>query len=270
MTGAIFTEQLKQSWRNAIYWGFGLGLLVFYVTAAIEDPATIDSYRGLLEALPPAMLSAFGLSSAELLTSAEGFIAFAGFAYGSLALAVYGVLSGLNILSNDEDSGVMNSLLALPVARWQVIIERFLAYAVLLFGIVLMLFGGIVLGSTVFGVEVDMVTMFLGCINMMPAVLSIIAITALISSVFSNKLIVTGISAGFVLVSYVFDVIADAVSANAFADVLGQISVFNYLDAESVIVSGSLQPINVTILLLIAGISIVIAVFAFERRDISG
>ncbi|MEO1645311.1 MAG: hypothetical protein AAFR67_08995 [Chloroflexota bacterium] len=88
MTGAIFTEQLKQSWRNAVYWGFGLGMLVFYVTAAIEDPATIDSYRGLLEALPPAMLSAFGLSSAELLTSAEGFIAFAGFAYGSLALAV--------------------------------------------------------------------------------------------------------------------------------------------------------------------------------------
>lgn len=271
MTGAIFVEQLKRGWRNSLYWGVGLGLLVFYVTAAIEDPAIIDSYRGILEALPPAMLSAFGISSPDLLTSPEGFIAFAGFAYGSLALAVYGVLSGLNILSNDEDGGMLNTLLALPIPRWHVIVERFLAYTVMLFVIVMMLFGGIVLGAAVFGVDINLMTMFLGCINMMPAVLAIIAVTALFSSLIANKLIVTGLSAGFVLASYVFDVVADAVSdTNSVAEVLRQISVFNYLDAEAVVINGSLQPSNIILLLTVAVICVGIATVAFERRDIRG
>ncbi|MGJ3240383.1 MAG: ABC transporter permease subunit [Anaerolineae bacterium] len=272
MTGTIFVEQFKQTWRQMLYWGVGLFMLAFYILAVIEDPDIIEQYSVLLQSFPPAMLSAFGLSDAALLTSAEGFVAFAGFTYGGLALAVFGVLAGLNITANDEDSGMMNVILALPTPRWQVIVERFLAYSVQLLVIVALLLLGIVVGANVFNVELDMMLMVLGSINLIPASLAIIGVTALIGGAFSNKTLVTSLAGGFVLVSYMLNIIAGAVNADdmPLAEWLGRVSVFTYLDSEGVILEESLNTGNVLILLVLAVVSVMIALYAFENRDIRG
>ncbi len=272
MTGVLFIEQLKQSWRQIFYWGIGLALLTFYITAVIEDPEVINQYSALLQSFPPAMLSAFGLSDAALLTTAEGFIAFAGFTYGGLALAVFAVLAGLNITANDEDSGMMNIILALPTPRWQVIIERFLAYTLILCCIVALLFVGIIAGSSFFNVELNIGTMILGSINLIPATLTIMAITTLIGSLFSNKLIVTSLAAGFVMVSYVLNIIAGAINTTEapIAAWIGRVSVFKYLDSEGVVLNQALNGGNITLLLGLALIAIVISLYAFENRDING
>lgn len=272
MTGVLFIEQLKQGWRQILYWGLGLSLLTFYITAIIEDPEIISQYSVVLQSFPPAMLSAFGLSDAALLTTAEGFIAFAGFTYGGLALAVFGVLAGLNITANDEDSGMMNIILSLPTPRWQVIIERFLAYSVIVCCIVTLLFVGILVGATVFSIDLNIMTMLLGSINLIPATLTIMAITTLIGSIFSNKLIVTSLSAGFVMVSYVLNIIAGAVNTTELpiAEWIGRVSVFKYLDSESVVLNQALNIGNISLLLGLTVIAIIISLYAFENRDING
>lgn len=272
MNGKVFIEQLKQSWKQALYWGIGVGFLTFFMSIIVEDPEVLESYSSLIEALPPAMLSAFGVSDALLLTTAEGFIVFAGFTYGSIILSVFGVLAGLNILNNDEDSGMMNMILALPTPRWQVIIERFLAYVVIVFIILMLLFAGVVLGTIVFSLDINLMLMFMGAMNLMPIILAIIAMTALFSGLFSNRIIVTGLSAGFVLVSYVINTIIGAIDIEEIplADVIGKLSIYNYLDSEGIIINQGLNIANISILLVVAVVAIAFTVYAFENRDISG
>lgn len=272
MNGKIFIEQLKQSWLQALYWGVGVGFLTFFMSIIVEDPQVLEGYSNLIEAFPPAILSAFGVSDAALLTTPEGFIVFAGFTYGSIILSVFGVLAGLNIINNDEDSGMMNIILSLPTPRWQVIVERFLAYVVIVFVIAMLLFGGIVLGTIIFNLEIDLMLMFMGSINMMPIILSIIAVTALFSALFSNKLIVTGLSAAFVLSSYVINTLIGAINVDEvpFANIIGNLSIYNYVDSEGIIINRAINIPNMSILLLVAVVAIGISVYAFENRDISG
>lgn len=272
MTGKLFIEQLKQGWADILKWGSGLALLTMFMGAMVEDPATLEGYRSLLESFPPAMLSAFGLSDAALLTTAEGFIAFAGFTYGSIIMAVYGVMSGLNIITNDEDSGMMNIILAQPTPRWQVIVERFAAYILITLGIGVMVFVGVFAGTLIFNLELDLMKMFLGAMNLVPMTLAIMGITTLVGAVFSNKMIVTGVAAGIILVSYVINTIADAIDT-AEVPLMGlvdKVSVFNYLQSEGIILNGHLNLVNITILLVITAVAIVMSVFAFENRDIAG
>ncbi|GAB5490736.1 MAG: hypothetical protein Phog2KO_09510 [Phototrophicaceae bacterium] len=272
MNGKVFIEQLKQSWKQALYWGIGVGFLTFFMSIVVEDPAVLEGYSNLIGAFPPAILSAFGVSDAALLTTAEGFIVFAGFTYGSIILSVFGVLAGLNIINNDEDSGMMNMILALPTPRWQVVVERFLAYIVIVFIILLLLFAGVLLGTIIFSLDIDLMLMFMGSMNLMPMILAIIAMTALFSGLFSNRMIVTGLSATFVLVSYVINTLVGAINVEdvPFADIIGKISIYNYVNSEGIIINQGLSIANIAILLAIATVAIAITVYAFENRDISG
>jgi ABC-type transport system involved in multi-copper enzyme maturation permease subunit len=98
------------------------------------------------------------------------------------------------------------------------------------------------------------------------------AITTLIGAVFSNKLIITGLSAAFVLISYVVNTIASAVNTSE-VPILGfveKISVYNYLGSEGVVIDNQLNIGNITVLLVITAVAIVMSVYAFENRDISG
>ena len=272
MTGKVFVEQLKQSWLQILTWGVGLGFLTFFMSVIVEDPEVINQYSAVISAMPPAILSAFGISDVALLTTPEGFLVFAGFTYGAIILSVFGVLAGLSITANDEDSGMMNIVLTLPTPRWQVIVERFLAMVVVLLGIDLLMFSGMLLGNIVFNLEMDMMALFLGAINMMPMILAIMAITTLVGTVFSNKLIITAVAGSFVLISYVINIIADAVNKTdvPVAGWVEKLSVYNYLGSEGVVLDGQLNAGNVSILLVATILAVVISVYAFENRDISG
>lgn len=272
MTGKVFVEQLKQSWLQIFTWGVGLGFLTFFMSLIVEDPEVINQYSAVIGAMPPAILSAFGISDVVLLTTPEGFLVFAGFTYGAIILSVFGVLAGLNITANDEDSGMMNIVLALPTPRWQIIVERFLAMVIVLVGIDLLMFSGMFAGNILFNLEMDMMALFLGATNMIPMILAIMAITTLIGAVFSNKVIITALSGSFVLISYVINIIADAVNKTdvPLAGWVEKISVYNYLGSEGVVIDGQLNAGNVSVLLVTTVLAVAVSVYAFDNRDISG
>jgi ABC-2 type transport system permease protein len=272
MKGTVFIEEIKRSWLGAVSWGIGMGSLMLFLTAIMQNNEVLDQYSAILSALPEGMLRAFGVSDVALLTTAEGFIAFAGFTYGSLILSTYGVMSGLGITANDEDDGSLNVLLSMPLPRWQIILEKYLAYALLLLVIVLMMFGGIALGSNVFNVPLSLNMMLMGCLNLMPLSLSIMAMTALIASLFSQKVVVTSMAAAVVVVSYFINVLMGSLDTEAVPAALfiQKLSVFSYVDSEGLVLSGGLNFINIGLLLGLSLVLVIISIFAFERRDIGG
>lgn len=272
MKGTVFIEEIKRGWLSTLFWGMGMAALMLFLTAIIQNNEVIEQYRTILQALPEGVLRAFGVSSIEILTTADGFVAFAGFTYGGLIFAVYGVLSGLSITANDEDEGSLNVLLSMPLPRWQIIVEKYLAFAFGLLVVVLIMFGGIVLGSQMFNVPLNYNTMLLGCLNLMPLSLSVMAITSLIASIFSQKVVASSTAAAVVVVSYFVNVLAGSLDTETVpaALILQKLSLFSYVDSEGLVLSGGLNLLNISLLLGLSLLLVFASIFAFERRDIGG
>jgi ABC-2 type transport system permease protein len=215
------------------------------------------------------MLSSLGISDAASVGTPEGFVSFAGLTYGTVVLAIFAVVAGLDVTANDEDEGILNVLLALPIPRWRVILERSLAFVLVIIGIAMVEFVGMFIGTLFIpdDITLDLSKLFLGCINLIPGSIALMAATIFFASIFSRKVIATGLATGFVLGSYVLNIIGEAMTKGSFGYQLGRLSVWKYFETQAVIHTG-LNYTNIAGLLALAVVLVAVSTFAFERRDI--
>lgn len=266
MAGVFFVETLRRDWQQVIYWGAGLALLGFTIISVIPDVAALNRYAEMLESMPPAMLSMFGAEDAAALTTPEGFVGFGFFGYALLVLAVFGILAGLSITASEEEGGILDVVLSLPVARWRVLMERFVAYTVLAFIIIMIGLLGLVLANATTAIAIDNGRLLVGALNMLPATLLVIAFTACAATAVRLRSTAVALAAAFVIGSFFLDFIANAVS-HAVTDSLSLLSFFTYYDGLKVVLNG---PALANVLVLLVAIIVLMAgaLWFFERRDI--
>jgi ABC-2 type transport system permease protein len=266
MSGAIFFETLRRNWRSTLLWGAGIALMGLYIVVIIPDVKVLKQYGELLKSMPSFLINAMGGGDAAMLATPEGFLAYGFFGWIMLVLAAYGVLAGLNITANEEDRGILDVLLSLPVPRWRVIVEKFLAYTVVIVVMVAMGFFALWLGvqrSTVF--TISTAKLLESTFNMVPPTLVVMAFTALAATLARRRSIAAAVAAAYVVASYFIDIVGR--SADSAAS-LRAISFYSYYDSTGVMQHG-LAWGNVGGLLAAMLVMVVGAVWAFQRRDIN-
>lgn len=266
MAGAIFLETLRRQWRQVLYWGIGLGLLGFYVLVIIKDVDMLEQYASIIESMPPVLMQMFGVDNAATLATPEGFISFGFFSYTLLVLAVYAVMAGLSVTANEEEDGILDSLLAQPVPRWRVMVEKLLAYALASAGILAVAFLFILAGMQISVIPVSVGRMLEGSVNMLPSVWLMIAFTAFVAVVFRRRGTAVMVASVFIVASYFINFLGEAASGSL-AAALRTLSFFSYYDPNAVMVSG-LNAGNLALLLGVAAALAAGALWAFQRRDV--
>lgn len=266
MSGVVFWNTLKSSWRGALYWGIGMGLLAYYILVIIPDMDALNQYADMAKALPPVLMQMLGVSDAASLLAPEGFIGFGFFGYGLLLLAVYAVTAGLNVTANEEDEGILDIVLSLPLARWRLVLERFAAYVLLTLLIIVIAMAGMWLGSQQSALNLNMGRLVEATLNMLPGILFMIALTIFVSVLVRRKAVATGIVAGIIAASYFLDFIGKAV-INDIVQVLQKLSFYSYYDSGDVVING-LNTGNVIILLGLTVVLVAGALWLFNRRDV--
>lgn len=265
MNGVVFTETLRRSWRGMIYWGIGFALYGVMIMMIVQDANILKQYAEISKALPPALLQLFGGDAASMATP-EGFLAYGYFGYLLLIFAVYAILSGLNVTANDEDAGIMDMVLSLPLPRWRLVLEKLLAYALTIVGIVVIAYIGLFIGGQFSALKIDHGRLLQATVNILPASLLVLAFTTLVGAVFRSKGTATAIAAFFVVGSYVLNFLGAAASGTFF-DKVKLLSFFTYYDHQGVILHG-LSIGNVVLLLVITIVCAGAAIWSFQRRDV--
>jgi len=176
------------------------------------------------------------------------------------------VTAGLNVTANEEDEGIMDELLSLPVPRWRVVLEKLAAYVVIVLGIVLVSFLGLWAGSQSSALEINMGRLVESTLNMIPAILLMLAFTVFIASVVRRKSTATAIAVIFIIASYFIDFLGGSASGTL-ADTLRAVSFFSYYDAAGVMKNG-LDMGSTSLLLAVTAALVVGSVWAFNRRDV--
>ncbi|MDX2076512.1 MAG: ABC transporter permease subunit [bacterium] len=270
MTGTIFLETLRRSWKQMIYWGLGVGVLGIYIFSALpSSPEGYEEYIKVIEDMKPGALQLMGVSDISAIMTPEGFIGFAFFGYILLILGIFAVIAGLNVSAVDEDNGSMDVLLSLPVPRWQIIVEKILAYCVMGMGILAMAFISLVIGAQTATDRVNLpIEKYLtAIIGLAPGVILMITITAFIATVLRRRSTAAIAAGGFIVGSYFLNILAGLTNAD-FTQNMRYLSFFSYFEATSILKSG----ISIGSALALVVISIVLVIGAvrmFENRDVS-
>ena len=122
---------------STLWWALGLvGLTLFTVALypSIKGQPSIDE---LLADLPDAFRSAIGYDAAVPLSSPAGYLQARLFStLAPLLAVVFGIGAGARAIGGSEEAGTLELLLANPVTRGRVLLERYLATFALLAGLV--------------------------------------------------------------------------------------------------------------------------------------
>lgn len=270
MTGAraggqwvIFRETLRRNWKATAGWAFSLVLLAFYVVLTVPDAKALAQFAGVFKDTPKFAMLILGADAAALATPAGLYGAFF-FGWIMLALATYAVICGISVTANDEDSGILDMVIAMPVPRWRLVLEKFLAHTVNMVVIALVAFVGIwasVLTSPVFDIEVT--TIFTASMNLLPAMLLTMTFTALVATIVRRRNVAIGIAGAFVTVSYILNVIGSQTKGGA----LSNLSYFTYYNGMMSLVRG--PELGSALFLLAIAIAFGAGtIYMFRRRDV--
>lgn len=266
MTGVVFMETLRRSWRTMLYWALGIGAAVFLQIIAIPDVESLRQVTELLQSLPPVLLQALGASDMEYLATTEGYLAVNWFGIGVLAFCAYAAVVGLNVTANDEERGVLDLVLAAPVPRWRLVLEKTCAYALLVALLIAIVFIFTYVAIIVTpSMQVDMTAIVNAQVNMLPSTLLTLGMAVLLAGAIRRRSTVTGLLVLFLVGSYFLDTLGRAVAGSPLENVRW-LSFLRFYDTVDVMQHG----FNIGSAALLIGLGIAftgIGMLLFQHRD---
>lgn len=267
MTGSVFIETLKQTWKQMVYWGVGLAAMALLVVLMVPL-FDMQSMATLLESFPPVILAMVGIGDdLAIFTTNKGFVVIGFFGKSALIFAVYPVVMGMRISANEEDNGTSDLLLSLPISRAQVMVEKFLAYAASIVGVVLLVYLGLHVGVVLGGVELNVAALAEVTFYLIPLMVFVMAATMLIAVLVRRRTVALGIVTAFVIISYMLQTIGAAADGTV-AESMGAVSFLTYYNTGEILSQGFIWP-HIAGFAGLSALMLLASLYRYERREIA-
>ena len=217
--------------------------------------------------LPPAMKAAFGASGGGFsLTTMSGFLAIELYQFfWLLLLGIYVAYIAGSLIAGDVERDRMDILLATPVSRSKVLVEKFLSILPIL--VVLNVLVGVVVyvSAAAVGESVSLADLAVVHLLSIPYLLACGAIGLLLSVLFDRADIAQRGSLGAVFVLFLLNTVGESADMGW----LGVLSPMHYYNPTSILVSGSYDWAGGGILLVGTAVLVLVCRAIFQRRDIA-
>ena len=254
--------------KGAVVLAVLLAVMSFGIVALFPSIETSGAdLEAYWQSLPPAMKAAFGASGGAFsLTTMEGFLAVELYQFfWLLLLGIYTAYIAGGLIAGDVERGRLDVLLATPVSRSKVIIEKFLSLVPTLV-VLNVIVGAVVYVSVVaIGESVSLSDLVVAHLLSIPYLLACGAIGLLLSVVFDHADVAQRAGLGAIFALFLLD----SVASSADMGWLGAISPTHYYDPTAILVSSEYDWTGAVVLL--AGIVVLVLVsrVIFQRKDIS-
>ncbi len=267
MIGAVFYEVMRRSLTPLLFWGASAGVLGWAIVIIVPSVESLQQMAKLIETFPPALLQAFGGDDVKFLASPEGYLSLNFYSWIMIVLAAYSILAGLAVTANEEEQGSLDVLISLPIPRWRILLEKTLAYSVIIVGNAILTLVGVAIGvAQTPSMSISLTRVAEATLNMIPGMLFMLAFTVLVCTLARRRNVAAGIAGGYLVISYFLDLVGRA-AKGTILEQLRVLSFYTYHDNPGVMLKG-LAWGNVIGLLAVSIIMIGVALWAFEQRDV--
>jgi len=200
----------------------------------------------------------------------EGFLASIVVQLIPVYLGIYIIINSTDTLAGEEDRGILEMLLSLPIPRWQIVTVKATAISIASF-VILVLSGlgsAVALQSVKAIVETNVTpgSLFLIILSGWPITFVFIMIGLFLSAYLPNRRSAAALMTLFFIASYL------AENLTNFVPSLGKfrcLTLFTYFDSSADVFTKGVQTGDILTLFALAAIFFVLAVLSFERRDVT-
>lgn len=252
--------------RRGSILGWAAGLAFFAVV-----------YMAFYPALPPEMLE-LNLQEVEIyralgvmeMATFEGYMASTVFNFLPLLLGIFAITSGANALAGEEDNGTLELLVALPLARWQVVLTKALAMtisALIVFSLVgLALMSGFAAIQSQFEATATAAGLFRITLSYLPITLVFMMLSLFLGAYLPHRRAAMVMATVALLFSYFGNNLANLVEG---LRPVQRFLPFYYVDSSvTALVEGPAWG-DLLLLLAVALVFLLLAVLSFARRNIT-
>lgn len=266
MAWSVFRDTMRYTWRMTLIWGVGFAAMMILVLQLAPVMNGLEMVE-LMESLPSWMLAMAGVTDPQVMTTIEGLITLGVFGKLALLFAAYPVVMGLRVTSEEETEGMMDVMLSLPLPRWRVIFEKFVAYTLNILILMAMTLGGLYIGQYGVSLELDISKLMLVTATVIPVMIFLLALTTFTGSVIGRRQMVITIVTVYIVFSFAIQTVGPMVDA-AWMNAIESVALFTYYNVENTLVNG-VTPSHVALMLSLAVVLIGASFVNFERRDIA-
>ena len=258
----ITTKTLRDGRRGLLWWALGLIGLTVVTVAPYPAIREMPGLEDLLEGMPDALLALIGetdlLSPAGYLNSQL---------FGSIVpilFMVYSVAAGAGAIAGEEDNRTLDLLLANPVGRTRVVVEKTLAMVIGLALLGAILWVAIYLPSV--AVDMDLDPAHLAAANLSAVLFGFFmgGLALMIGAATGSRGLSIGLGVAVGVAAFLVNSLAPLVEA---LEPLQRLSPFYYYYGSDPLRNG-LDPLHAAVLAVGGLLFVVVAVIGFRRRDV--
>ena len=260
----LFWKTLRDQRWSLLGWAVGLVGLSTYILYVYPFINRAAGMMKMLDSLPPVIKNLIGKSN--FMATPEGFFNLQPFSIlAPLLFIVFAVARGSDATAGEEERGTLDMLLANPLRRGRVVVEKSLAHGAALFILSVAFWLGMAGGARLFGITLNPLRLAAVIFSCFLLGLTFFSLALACGCLSGKKKVSIGASGGFAVVTYLI---------NAYAPMVESLrpwrmcSPFYYYNGNTVIING-LNPAHI---LVLAGLIVVFfcaALFFFSRRDLS-
>jgi ABC-2 type transport system permease protein len=260
---SVYVKTIYDRRHGLLWWSIGLGLLSVAVLSVW--PSVRDEYSKLVQNYPEPLLALFGVEKSGV-GSATGYLQTELFGLMvPLTLIAYMIAAGSAATAGERDAGTLEFLLAQPVSRTRVLVEKSLGLGTALavitvaFALVLIAF------ARVFAVHVAAPHLLAATLSAFLLAALFGAIALLAGAATGHRPLAAGIASALALAAFLLSSLAALVEG---LKRFRPLSPFWWYSGHDPLRHG-LEPLHVT--LLVAAIVVVtsVAIAVFGRRDLT-
>lgn len=266
MITSVFRATLWERRRSIVWWVIGMvslaGLTVAFYPSIRSDTA---SFEALIDSIPEGLMSVFGMDDASALTTATGLVnsrLYSGI--GPVILAVLGIGMGTAAIAGEEERGTLNLLMAQPVGRSRVIIDKTAAAVVLITAVVAAMFLTLLILNPIVELEFSIVNMLAANVSLGALTLVFFGLALAIGAITGNRSLTVGIASGMTAAAFFINGLAPLVDELAW---MQRLTPFYWLQEPNPLANG-FHVGWLALMIVVSAVLVVIAIWGFERRDI--
>ena len=248
--------------RDAII-GWGLGLCFFPIVYVGIYPSIAEEMAGLADL---EIYQAMGMN----LGTFGDWIGSILILFMPLIAAIYAIINGTATLAGEEEDGRLEMLVTLPLPRWQIVTAK--AIALLVSTIIIFLIvsaaAAIVFVSIESQIDTDLTAldMALAILSSWPLLFAMAMLSVFLAAVAPSRRVAAMIASAVLIVSYFGDNLAASTTA---LEPLEPLFLFTYLDSSGQAVAEGQALGDVLVLLGVGLVSFLLALFFFQRRNLT-
>jgi len=254
----------RKAFRDARVTALGGGLLSFSLALlyVLLFPSIQESFEEM--DLPEYMESFAGAAGSY--STPEGYLATEFFTAVPITLVIFAVVAGTAATAGEESAGTLEMLLAQPIRRRRVIVEKAVGITAAVSVALLAGFPGILLGQLFVDFDVSPLRTLAAMVATLPLLYFFAALAMLAGATLPTRALAVAVTTAAAVAAYVVHTLG--VLVDVFSQ-LRKLTPFYWSDASKALI-GDFELWRSLVLLAAAAALIVLAAWAFERRDIGG